>query len=41
MIRDVLVIRKGQMAALQLDTDIRWYEGQLAELYPAFAAGIF
>jgi len=41
MIRYVLVIRKEQMAALQLDTDIRWYEGQLAELYPAFAAASF
>ena len=41
MIRYVLVIRKEQMAALQLDTDIRWYEGQLADLYPAFAAASF
>jgi hypothetical protein len=36
-----LVIRKEQMAALQLDTDIRWYEGQLADLYPSFAAASF
>lgn len=33
-----LVIRKEQMAALQLDFDIRWYVRQLAELYPDFAA---
>jgi hypothetical protein len=34
----VLVIRGEQFAALQLDYDIRWYEGQLADLYPLFAA---
>jgi hypothetical protein len=34
----VLVIRGEQFAALQLDYDIRWYEGQLADLYPFFAA---
>jgi hypothetical protein len=33
-----LVIRKEQFAALQLRSDVRWYEGQLAELYPPFAA---
>lgn len=34
----VLVIRGEQFAALQLDYDIRWYEVQLADLYPFFAA---
>jgi hypothetical protein len=34
----VLVIRGEQFAALQLDYDVRWYEGQLADLYPFFAA---
>ena len=34
----VLVIRREQFAALQLDYDVRWYEGQLADLYPSFAA---
>jgi len=33
----VLVIRREQLATLQLDYDIRWYEGQLAGLYPSFA----
>ena len=33
-----LVIRKEQLAAFQLDSDVRWYEGQLADLYPPFAA---
>ena len=36
-----LVIRKEQFAALQLDSDVRWYEGQLADLYPPFAAAPF
>jgi hypothetical protein len=34
----VLVIRGEQFAALQLDYDLRWYEGQIADLYPFFAA---
>jgi hypothetical protein len=33
----VLVIRREQLAMLQLDYDIRWYEGQLVGLYPSFA----
>ncbi len=33
----VLVIRKKQFEAFQLDSDVRWYESQLAELYPTFA----
>jgi len=32
-----LVIRRAQFTALQLATDRRWYESQLAELYPTFA----
>lgn len=34
----VLVIRQPQLAALQFDTDLRWYQRRLAELYPDFAA---
>ncbi len=33
----VLVIRQRQLAALQFDTDLRWYQRRLAELYPDFA----
>ena len=33
----MLVIRDAQRAAMQLDTDVRWYEGRLSQLYPAFA----
>jgi hypothetical protein len=33
----VLVIRQAQMAALQRDSDVRWYEAQLCGLYPQFA----
>ncbi len=33
----MLVIRDAQRAALQLDTDVRWFEGRLTQLYPAFA----
>src|SRR5437764_4382113 len=33
-----LVIRRNQLAALQLASDVRWYENQLAATYPAFAA---
>jgi hypothetical protein len=32
-----LVIRQEQMAALQFDLDVRWYESQLMPLYPGFA----
>jgi hypothetical protein len=34
----LLLIRQEQIAALQLDTDMRWYDRQLADLYPGFAA---
>lgn len=34
----MLVIREEQFAALRIDHDMRWYEGQLADLYPSFAA---
>jgi hypothetical protein len=33
----MLVIRDAQRAALQLDTDVRWYEGRLSQLYLSFA----
>jgi hypothetical protein len=33
----MLVIRDAQRAALQLDTDVRWYEGRLSQLYVSFA----
>jgi hypothetical protein len=34
----MLLIRKSQMMALQLDADLRWYESRLCSTYPAFAA---
>jgi len=37
----MFVIRKEQMTALQLDSDVRWYECQIADLYPSFAAASF
>jgi hypothetical protein len=33
-----LVIRRNQLAEMQLASDVRWYESQLANTYPAFAA---
>ena len=33
----MLVIGGKQMAALQRDSDERWYDGRLTELYPSFA----
>lgn len=33
-----LVIRQAQMSALQLEMDGRWYDTELAALYPSFAA---
>jgi hypothetical protein len=33
-----LVIRREQIAALQLASDVSWYESQLVDTYPAFAA---
>jgi hypothetical protein len=33
----MLVIRDVQRAALQLDTDTRWFEGRLSQLYASFA----
>ena len=33
-----LVIRREQFAALQLASDVRWYESQLMDTYPTFAA---
>lgn len=33
----MLVIRDAQRAALQLDTDVRWFEGRLSQLYVSFA----
>lgn len=34
----LLLIRREQIAALQVDTDKRWYDRQLADLYPRLAA---